>query len=268
MRQAARLYPPIFTTNRPRNTSSPGYTPLAAIATTHLRRYSLLFPGEFKSKIWIATDNAIVTCPLDSVAFTMVDDKFISQDDVPVYFLTNQAITTSSAIWFLSSKGPYYIEDDTTIIHRYNKRDLPIFKYPWYASIYADGDSILYFTTFHYDGIYTLQAGYSNIGFDSIYQCTASQRHMDSSLCRLNENELMGTSENSGVFTFNTKTGKSKFFIPDITNPNSLGSNHGDQIIIDTDGVISWQPTRAWNIKIHHNFHLKYSIHQKPESVI
>jgi len=208
----------------------PGYTIDFKIGIRTIRK--------FKNKIWIATENAVVTCPLDSFSFTQVNDNFKSQDDIPIYFLTNQAIVTSTAIWFLSSKGPYYTEDGKTFIHRYNKLDhLPIFKYPWYASIYADGDSILYFTTFHYDGIYTYRPATQSLDSIPFTHAPKAKDIWIRSLYRLNPDELMGTSEHSGVFTFNTKTGNSKFFVPDPTNPNSLGSYHGDQILID-EGVI------------------------------
>jgi len=193
---------------------------------------------QFKNQIWIATKTRIITCPLDSFSFTSVDDCFETDEVVPIYFLVNQADTTSTAIWFLTSKGPYYT-DGKNFIHRYhNPEHLPIFNYPWYASMYADNDSVLYFTTFHYDGLYTYRP--STQTMDSIPFLHSPESHdiWILSMCRLNDNELIGVSDNNGLFVFNTHLRTSKFYTPIPSNPIAPSSYHGDQVIVDNDGII------------------------------
>jgi ligand-binding sensor domain-containing protein len=193
---------------------------------------------QFKNQIWIATKTKIITCPLDSLSFSAVDDGFKTDEVVPIYFLVNQADTTSTAIWFLSSKGPYYT-DGKNFVHRYhNPEHLPIFNYPWYASIYADGDSVLYFSTFHYDGIYTYRP--STRTMDSIPFLHSPESHdiWTLSMCRLNNNELIGVSDNNGLFVFNTNSRTSKFYTPIPSNPSAPSSYHGDQVIVDADGTV------------------------------
>jgi len=193
---------------------------------------------EFKNKIWIATNSEIVTCPLNSYAFALTS-KFKSQDRVPYYFLDNQTAITSSGIWFLSSKGPVYTEDGSNFIYCYHNPDhWPIINQKWYASIFSDCDSIIYFTTFHYRGIYVYRPFAQTLDSIPFTNALEASGIWIRSLSRLNENELMGVSDNNGAFTLNTKSRTSKFYIPDNTNPNSIGSSHGEQIVVDNQKII------------------------------
>jgi len=198
--------------------------------------------NQFQSKIWIATTDKILVTPLKKFSFEISVENLTPKKDRPAYFLPNKSIITNSAIWFLASTGPICIEDGKTIYNwDHNSHHMPIFekfKNSWISSLYNDGDSVLYFATFFYAGLYRYQL--ANQHLDSIPFTNKEEVKgiWTLSLTRINSDELLGSTYRNGIYTFNTKTGASQFYLPDNTNLRSIGSRHSDQVIKDNDGTV------------------------------
>ena len=198
--------------------------------------------NQFQAKIWIATTDKILTTPLENFSFEISVENLTPKKDRPAYFLPNKSITTNSAIWFLASTGPICIEDGLTFYNwDHNPHHLPIFekfKNSWISSLYNDGDSVLYFATFFYAGLYRYRL--ANQQLDSIPFINKEEVNgiWTLSLTRINSDELMGSTWRNGIYTLNTKSEASRFYLPDKTNLRSIGSRHSNHIIKDNDGTV------------------------------
>ncbi|MEO6130282.1 MAG: two-component regulator propeller domain-containing protein, partial [Saprospiraceae bacterium] len=195
--------------------------------------------GQFNDRIWIVTRSYIFSTPQNSFHFKKLEDHITSTLAKKTYFLPNRIITTKSAIWFSSSKGPVYTEDGITFYHKdHNPNHWPIFEKGWLASLYNDGDSILYFSTIHFPGLYTYRPGSQYLDSISFANNPDARGIWVMALSKLNDDEIVGSSMNNGIFTFNKKLHTTRFYVPDNTNPGSLSSYTASQTLADSLGTI------------------------------
>ncbi len=207
--------------------------------------------NQFQNKIWIATHDQIITSPLDHYHFDILVDSLPSRDGKTTYFLPNKTIVTSTAVWFLASTGPICFEDGKTMYNwDNNPGNWSIFKKfrkGWISSLYNDGDSVLYFTTFPYRGVYSYRP--VNQQLDSIPFPDEDEVNgiWTLTLTRLNDDELLGSTWKNGIYTLNTNSGVSRFYLPNKNIPRSISSNHCNQTLIDDQGTIFVATDRGLN---------------------
>ncbi|MBC7884566.1 MAG: hypothetical protein H7X99_03780 [Saprospiraceae bacterium] len=202
-------------------------------------REGVMSIGQFNNRIWIATRSYIFSTPTDSFHFKKVEDHLTCTPGKKTYFLPNRTITTKSAIWFSSSKGPVFTEDGVTFYHKdYNPNHWPILDKGWLASLYNDGDSLLYFSTIHFPGLYIYRPGNPSLDSVSFISNPDAKNIWVMALSKLNDNEILGSSINNGAFIYNKKLQTTKFYLPDNTNPRSLSSNAATQTLVDSLGTI------------------------------
>lgn len=195
--------------------------------------------NQFKNKIWIATAETLISTPLNLFHFETSINYSDSTNKLKSFFIWNQSIILNSEIWVMTSKGPIYSKDGITF---YNKKNnpahSPIYRNGWISAIVQGEDSIVYYGTFRFAGIYMYHPKTQQI--DSIpFNDGMEQDFMGIvSLCFTNKDEIWGISYNQGIFRLNTKTSEVKFFQSHDSDPRSLSSNSGQQILGDSQGTI------------------------------
>ncbi len=209
--------------------------------------------NQFQNKIWIATHDKIIKTSLTNFNFEISVEnlKPVKKDKIP-YFLPNKTITTKNAIWFLASTGPVCIEDGKTMYNwSNNPQNWPIFnhdiKKPWIASIYNDGDSILYFTTFFYPGVYAYHTVSQKLDSIPFSNHPEIKDIWTMSMARLDKDKLLCSSWRDGIYTIDTKSGTTQFYATDKNNPWSINSNHSEQLLIDHQNTIFVGTDRGLN---------------------
>jgi ligand-binding sensor domain-containing protein len=192
--------------------------------------------NQFRGKIWIATSDKIIVTPSDTLNFVIAVEDLTPKSIKPPYFLPNRTITTANGIWFLASTGPLCLVDGQTLYNwDHNPEDWPIFNNKWIATLLNDGDSVIYYTTFQFPGIYAYKLATKVL--DSIPLLNISEI-WTLSLIRLNNDELLGSTWRNGIFTLNTNSGASKFYAPVMGNPRSLCSNNIGQLLLDDQKTV------------------------------
>lgn len=192
--------------------------------------------GYFKNKIWIGTTHGIYNTKIDSVKFICIDSSTLHNQPQKIRCLPNRIHVYGNTLWINTFSGLYYTIDGKNFYSRYyNPNKLKILSMGYIPAFYYDGDSVAWFGTWSFDGIYKYNLKKNKLDSFEI-KTTKSLNYL--CITKVSDNELWATSISSGIICFNTKTKEGKLYLPDKTNPRSVSDIAAEQVMCDEQGTV------------------------------
>ncbi len=193
--------------------------------------------GYYDNRIWIATQNRLLSTDIHNFSLELSQFNSGGKNQKGVFFIPSRLVTTDEGMWILSSKGPVYSKDGKTFFTAYNNpKKWSIFNNGWIAAMASSGDSLLYYTSFNFPGLYILNT--QNQHLDSIEFKDDQYTDIEIiSLSHAGDTILWGASSHHGIFKINTSVKTYEFCKPQNTNPTSLGISLIFELLCDDQGL-------------------------------
>ncbi|MBC7884216.1 MAG: hypothetical protein H7X99_01995 [Saprospiraceae bacterium] len=194
--------------------------------------------GQINDTLWIATDYSLISCSLPSLHFELKMEALKNENKKPIRFLPHQPGISPNGLWFLTSGGIMYVTPEKMVHKANNPENWPILnRVGWISALTNSNDSILYFSTFNFAGIYKYNLSTHHL--DSIL-LTSTDSLQDIQIVSITKNrdEIWGTTLYHGIFRMQLDSGKTFFYRYNRSNAASVSNVAASSIICDGDGTV------------------------------
>ncbi|MFI5219727.1 MAG: two-component regulator propeller domain-containing protein [Bacteroidia bacterium] len=193
----------------------------------------------FKNKMWFGTLQNILSVSIDSIRFDVLSNEALYDSIKTLRCLPNRFFVTKSGLWMSTWAGMIFTEDGKVFCNKeYNPKHWPILNQPYIMAFYNDGDSVAYYLTWRYTGVYKFRYGSDHLDSIPLLNDPHPSGISYLSLCRSSNNELWATTFGRGIVSVNIKTGDARFYGPDRNNPQAVSDKGATHLLRDEQGTI------------------------------